>query len=284
MTDSSQFVMNTSNSVDEFSILNLDQDCLLKIFEYLSIYELIEAEKVCEIFKLACESVYSSKKFHKMRIELRYLKTENFRDIFERVGSSLRAFEFSGGYIMDEVVKETMIEGVSKKCSKLKSLSINYVQFNTESFLKLQPSFCNLKVLDLSRCGISEASLDNIELDGEKFKSIKTLKLAGNSCMTGSFFKNMKHVESLDISYCYNLSFFEFLKFMKNCVKLVELDVSASCQLVSEDENFLEVILTHQPKIEKLKMDNTGIARDEETLRKFKKLKFASFEGRKFGL
>ena len=284
MPKSSQIVINSSCSLDELTILDLDQDCLQKIFEYLSIYELIESEKVCETFQLTCERVYSSKKFHRMRIELRYLKTEYFKDIFERIGSSLRDFEFSGGYIMDEVVKQTMIEGVTKKCSKLKSLSINYVQFNTDSFIKLQPSFCNLKLLDLSRCGISEVSLDNIELDGEKFRSVKTLKLAGNSCMTGSLFKNMKHVESLDISYCYNLSFFEFLKFVKNCVKLTELDVSASCQLVSEDENFLEIILSHQPNIEKLKMDNTGIARDEETLKKFKNLKFASFEGRKFGL
>jgi hypothetical protein len=267
----------------KLEILDLNDDCLIRIFEFLSIYELIEAEKVCETFKATCESVYDSSKFHKMRIELRSLQTEYLSDIFDRVGDSLRAFEFSGGYIMNEEVKQTMIDGVTEKCSKLNSLSINYVQFSSESFLKLQTSFCHLKVLDLSRCGISETALEIIELDGERFKNVKTLKLAGNSCMTGSFFNKMRHVETLDVSYCYNLSFFEFLKFLKNCIHLVDLDITASCSLISEDENFVEIIFNHQPNIEKLVMNFTGIARDEETLKKFKKLKFSSFEGRKFG-
>lgn len=288
MTEPSQTLLNLNTmtsltSESQISILDLDNDCLIKIFEFLTIYELIEAEKVCEIFKLTCEDVYNSKRFHKMRIELRSLRTEYFKDIFFRVGNSLRAFEFSGGYIMNEEVKQTMIAGVTESCSKLKSLSINYTQFTTENFQQLQECFDKLTFLDLSRCGISEVALGNFELDGEKYKSIKTLKLAGNSCMIGSFFKKMKHVELLDVSFCYNLSFFEFLEFLKNCKKLVELNASASCQLVSEDENFLEVIFANQPNLEKLIMDNTGIVRDNEVMAKFKKLKFASFEGRKFG-
>jgi hypothetical protein len=274
---------DNSSESQKPSILDLDDDCLINIFEFLSIYELIDAEKVCDLFKATSQRVYASKRFHRIRIELRNLQTEYFKDIFEKIGNSLRAFEFSGGYIMDEVVKQTMIDGVTESCSKLKSLSINYVQFSIENFRQLQESFCNLTCLDLSRCGISESSLDNLELDGERFKSIKTLKLAGNSCMIGSFFKNMSHVESLDVSYCYYLTFFEFSKFLKNCQHLIELNVSASCQLVTEDENFLEILHSHQPNLEKLIMNNTGIARDDEVMMKFKKLKFASFEGRRFG-
>lgn len=264
------------------TLLDLDDDCLINIFEFLSIYELIEVEKVCQTFKLICGEVYGSKKFHKMRIELRYLRSEYFKAIFDRVGGTLRAFEFSGGHIMNENVKQVMIEGVTNSCPMLLSLTINYVHFTNDSFRQLQESFCNLTCLDLSRCSIDETSL-GVELDGERLKSIKTLRLAGNSCMKGSFFKQMKYVENLDISFCFNLSYFEFLDFLKNCLNLKELNVSASCQLVSEDENFLQVIFTHQPNLERLLMDNTGIARDEETLAKFRKLKYSSFEGRKFG-
>lgn len=264
------------------SILDLDDDCLSDIFQFLSIYELIEAEKVCETFKSICYDVYRSKRFHKTKIELRYLRTEYYKMIFDRIGGTLRCFEFSGGHIMDENVKKTLIEGVTESCPKLKSLKINYVQFTNETFKQLQQCFCNLTFLDLSRCSINESSL-GICLDGEKFKNIKTLKLAGNSCMTGSFFKTMKHVEIFDISYCYNLSYFEFLHFLRNCLNLIELNVSASCQLVSEDENFLGVILEHQPNIQKLFMDNTGVTKDAEVLSKFRCLKFSSFEGRKFG-
>lgn len=264
------------------TLIDLDDDCLINIFEFLSIYELIKVEKVCQTFKAICDDVYSSKKFQRMRIELRHLQTEHFKDIFDRIGGTLRAFEFSGGYLMDEKVKQVLIEGVTKPCTKLRSLTINYVQFHKESFDELKESFCDLKYLDLSRCSIDETSL-GISLDGERFKAIKTLKLAGNSCMRGSFFKQMKYVEYLDVSYCFNLSFIELLEFLTNCFNLKGLNVSASCQLLSEDEHLLQAILTHQPNIERLVMDNTGIVRDDETLAKFKNLKFSSFEGRKFG-
>lgn len=265
------------------SIVDLDDDCLITIFDFLSIYELIEAEKVCKTFKSTCENVYDGKRFHKMKIGLAQLKTEYFEDIFDRIGKSLRAFEFSGGYIMNEDVKQTMIDGITQSCPKLKSLTINYVQFSDKSFHQLQKSFSNLTYLDLSRCNLNESTL-GVTLDGDLCGGIKVLKLAGNSELKGSFFKNMSRVESLDISYCFNLSYFEFLKFLRNCERLLDLDVSASCQLVSEDENFLKVILTYQPNLERLNMDKTGITGDAEVLSQFKSLKFASFEGRKFGI
>lgn len=264
------------------TILDLDDDSLMNIFAFLSIYELIEVEKVCQVFKAICDEVYCSKRFQKVRIELLHLRTEYLKDIFDRTGKTIRAFEFSGGYIMNENVKQTMIKGVANSCPKLKRLKVNYVQFTSRNFYQLQSCFCNLTHLDLSRCSIDETSL-GITLDGDRFKSIKTLKLAGNSCMTGSFFQGMKQVESLDVSYCFNLSYFEFLKFLKNCINLVKLNVSASCQLVSEDENFLKIILIHQPNIETLMMDNTGLTKDDETLAQFKSLKYSSFAGRKFG-
>lgn len=274
--------MSPTSTPSMLSILDLDDDCLINIFQFLSIYDLIEAEKVCGTFKATCESVYASKRFHKMRIELVRLRTEYFKDIMTRAGKSLRTFEFSGGYIMDHNVKRVMIDGVTKSCPKLKSLSINYMQFTNELFRQLQHCFTNLTFLDLSRCAINELTLD-ITLDGEKLKGIKTLKLAGNSEMTGSFFKSMKHVEKLDVSYCFNLSFFEFLQFLKICDNLIELNVSASCQLVTEDRDFLKVVQVHQPRLEKLLMDNCGVARDDEVLSKFESLKLSSFEGRKFG-
>ncbi|KAG4073067.1 hypothetical protein HA402_009486 [Bradysia odoriphaga] len=264
------------------SILDLNADCLLVLFDFFSIYELIELEKVCKTFKSACNNVYTTRRFHKMRIELRDLKTDYFSNIFDRIGHTLRNFEFSGGYIMDENVKRTMINGVTESCPKLHSLTINYTQFSTTNFVQLQKCFTHLIYLDLSRCGIDENSL-GLTLDSEKFPHIKTLKLAGNSCMNGSFFRKMKHVEVLDVSYCYELQFDEFLMFLKNCIQLVDLDVSASCRLVHGVENFLSVVYMHQPNVEKLLMENTGMTVEMEVLSKFSKLKVCCFEGRRFG-
>lgn len=267
-----------------FSILDLDDDSLQHIFDFLSIYELIQAEEVCEEFRQICENVYASKRFHKVRLELLNLKTERFRDIMDRIGSSVRTFEFSGGYIMDEAIMRNLVEGISKSCTRIKKLSLNYVTLKSEFYRELQNCFDRLTTLDLSHCSINESTL-GVTLDGERFTNIRELKLAGNSCMTGAFFADMKRILVLDVSYCFNLSYFEFLKFLTNCENLRELNLSASCQLISEDENFLEVLLTYQPNIERLEMNNTGILRtdNEATLSQFTKLKYSSFEGRKFG-
>lgn len=264
------------------SILDLNDDCLRVIFDFFSIYQLIELEKVCKAFKSVCNNVYTTRRFHKMRIELRDLKAEYFEDIFDKVGHTLRNFEFSGGYIMDENVKWTMINGVTQSCSKLHSLTVNYTQFTPTNFIKLQQCFTRLTYLDLSRCGIYENSL-GLSLDSERFPHIKTLKLAGNSCMNGSFFQKMNRVEVLDISYCYELEFEKFVIFLQNCIRLIDLDVSASCRLVHGVDDFVSVIHMHQPDVERLLMENTGVAVEAEILSRFSKLKVCCFEGRRLG-
>lgn len=263
------------------SILDLNQDCFDNIFKYLSIYELIDVEGTCRAFKYTCELAYESKRFRAFRIELRYFKTEYLRDIFRRIGDTLRSFEFSGGYIMDELVKQTVIEGVTD-CTNLKKLSINYVQFTKEQFEELSTCFTILTHLDLSHCNINERNLE--KLDGDSLPNIKTLKLVGNAAMSGEFFCSMKHVEALDVSFCFGLRYYWFRQFLKNCLKLIELDLTGSSCVVPEDVDILEQILLYQPNIEKLILNQIGIERNEEILSKFRQLKYSSVTGRKFGL
>lgn len=183
---------------------------------------------------------------------------------------------------MSDGVKQTMIDGVAKLCPKLKSLSINYTQFNAVNFVVLQEAFGNLNYLDLSMCGIDEDSLP-VTLDGGKFSNIKTLKLSGNGSMKGSFFAKMIHVEVLDVSYCFELQFDEFFHFLNDCIKLIQLNVTASGKLVHGVVNFLEVLFAHQPEIEVLLMEKTGVVVDSDVVSKFDKLKEFTFEGRRFG-
>ena len=76
---------------------------------------------------------------------------------------------------------------------------------------------------------------------------------------------------------------YEFLQFLKNCKKLISLNVSSSPQLIPEDQNIVEDLLIYQPYLQILLMDNIGIERDDDMLNKFKYLKHASFSGRRFG-
>lgn len=200
------------------TIHDLNEDCLSNIFKYLTIYELIEVEEVCEMFKNTCEVVYKSKMYHRMRLELRYMRPLLFGDIFDRIGGNLRHFEFSGGYIMDEEVKIKLINGVINKCPKLQDLIINYIQFSKVNLQDLSTSFNHLTYLDLSRCSLDEDNMSGI-LDGDNLPNLTTLKVTGNTMIKGNFLVNMKHLKNLDISYCFDLRYSEFKKFLKNCKK-----------------------------------------------------------------
>lgn len=264
------------------SILDLNRDCLNKIFSYLNIYELIDIEETCDAFKVICADVYCSKKFHKIRFELRYLKIEYLTRILTRIGAGLRELEFSGGYLMSEAIKEELVDGISTHCKRLTKLSVNYVQFDKKLFDKFQCCFCNLACLDLSRCAISELA-SGLQLNADSLNNLKELKLAGNSNMSGAFFKDLTMIETLDVSYCYELRYYEFLQFLKNCKKLISLNLTASPQVIPEDQSIFEDLSLHQPFLEVLIMDNVGINCDEETLKKFKNLKNFSASGRRFG-
>lgn len=263
------------------SLLDLNQDCLILIFSYLDIYQLIDVEETCDGFKIVCEDVYASKKYHSLKLELRHLKVEYVPRILEKL-KSLRSLEFSGGYLMNEKVKEDLVEGISTHCRRLSKLTINYVQFDKKLFDKLQTCFENLISLNLSNCSISE-SPSGLHLDSDKLKNLRELKLAGNANMSGAFFKDISSVEILDVSNCYGLRYYEFRQFLKSCKRLISLNASSSPQLIPEDQNIVEDLLIYQPHLQILLMDNNGVEHDDKMLRNFKHLKHASFTGRRFG-
>ncbi|CAO1409540.1 unnamed protein product [Diamesa hyperborea] len=262
------------------TIYDLNEDCLSNIFKYLTIYELIEVEKVCELFKDTCDVVYKSKVYHRMRLELRYMRPLFFGDIFDRIGGNLRHFEFSGGYIMDEGLKLKLINGVINKCPKLQNLIINYIQLTKENLLNLSTCFNRLTCLDLSRCGLDEDNMAGI-LDGDNLRNFTTLNVIGNTMIQGNFLVNMKHLKNLDISYCFDLRYTEFIKFLKNCTKLIQLDISACVQLLEGD--IIGDLLNLQPHLEKLHFQYAGIPQDDDRYLLFKSMKDFKIHGYRFG-
>jgi hypothetical protein len=210
------------------------------------------------------------------------LREEYLEVIFEKIGGTLRSFEFSGGCFLNLKIKDTIISALTNGCENLTKLTINYVDFKDEDYFALENCFMRLTFLDLSRCSINDSTL-TFSLDGDKLRKIKTLKLAGNVSMSGKFYKDMKHVENLDVSYCYELNYFHFFEFLQKCENLVELNATASCQLIPEDRCIITDLLNNQPRLEVIVMDNVGLEKNNEKLRQFSKLKYSSFSGRKFG-
>lgn len=260
----------------------LNQDCLNQIFSYFDIYQLIDIEETCSLFKVTCLNEYSSKKYHKFKIELRTLKPDYLERILERIGPTMKEFQFSGGFIMDQKIKETLINGLINNCECLRKLTINYLQLDKELFDKLQSCFDSVIYLNLANCAINEAN-DGIILRNENVKNLKQLVLNGNANMSGEFFKTIENIESLDVSYCFNLRYYQFLTFLKTCNNLKSLNITGSPQIIPDDRNIFEDLLLFQPDLETLLMDNDGVEGDTKVLSKFKHLKKTSFSGNKFG-
>jgi hypothetical protein len=261
---------------------SLNQDCLNQIFSYFDIYQLVDIEKTCSLFKSTCENAYASKKFHKFKIELRTLRPEYLEKILDRIGPNVKDFAFSGGFIMDEKIKKTLVEGLISNCECLSKLTINYMQFDKALFDKLEKCFDTLTYLNLANCAINEQS-DEILLKNDSTRNLKHLVLSGNANMSGEFFKCIENIESLNVSYCYNLRYYQFLIFMKTCKNLKSLNITGSPQLIPDDRNILEDLFLYQPNLEVLLMDNDGVEEDSQVLVKFKHLKQTSFSGKKFG-
>lgn len=251
------------------TILDLNEDCLINIFSYLKIYELIRVESTCKLFQAVCKMVYPQ--FSNLRLERRYLDLSYFDDIMKRVSPHLKKFEFAGGYILQDEVKRTFISGVLNS-PKLKSLTINYVQFSRELMVPFSTCFINLVYLNLERCNLDEDTMEGVFENSENFTNLKTLVISGNTMLTGKCILNLKYLEDLDASYCFDLSYKEFVRFLKNCDNLLRLDISACYRLLDEG-NIIEDLLFYQENLEKLHYSYVGIDVRDERFGRFEKLK-----------
>lgn len=96
--------------------------------------------------------------------------------------------------------------------------------------------------------------------------------------LTGNCLKNMIQLEELDASYCYDLRYKEFVRFLINCQKLLRLDISACCRLLDEG-NIIEDLLVFQKHLEKFHFKYAGIQSNDERFGKFEHLKDLEIHG-----
>lgn len=198
--------------------------------------------------------------------------------IFEKIGPYVRDFEFSGGFIMEESIKESLIDGLAHQCPQITKLSLMYTLFSRDQIERLSRCLRNLTYLRLERCNLEEQTVADVFR--EDLKSLKTLNISGNTMLTGSCLANLKQLQVLDASYCFDLSHIEFVKFLKNCSFLKSLDISACVKLLNG--SVVEEIHTFQPKIEELYFLYAGQSRDSLVYSRFKHLRVLDVQGNNY--
>lgn len=226
-----------SDSFGQLTIYDLDEDSLLEIFRYLDFNELLDASGVCVLFRQL-----SRRCLRKIRhFELDYRAFMNnfhlprINDIMSNIGPHLKAFKFSGGFIMNEDLKRTIVNDVALNCVTLQHLTINYVELRAEHLTALKVLLPHLTGLDLGRCALRDDILGAFIEDASQ---LKALAIPGNAELDGSFldvWQNCHQLEQLDVSYCYSLSVGKMETFLTRAIKLKAVDVTA-CTWLKKDK------------------------------------------------
>uniref|UniRef100_A0A182RIQ9 F-box domain-containing protein n=1 Tax=Anopheles funestus TaxID=62324 RepID=A0A182RIQ9_ANOFN len=224
-------------------LLALDEDSLMEIFSYFCFNELLVLSSVCKGFLHLCQ-----RHLRKIRhFELDYRSVagrENYpeylRNVFTSLGPTLEAFRFSGGYIMDETLKQLIVDGVAAHCTNLRHLTINYTILNEQQLRSLAVLLETLVHLDLGRCDLTDDSLG--ELLRSRPLKLQTLAIPGNTNLLGVFFKDWTtayDLEQLDLSYCFSLNVQEMDEFLKHhATRLRAVDVTGSLWLQRNKDIF----------------------------------------------
>uniref|UniRef100_A0A182QS82 F-box domain-containing protein n=1 Tax=Anopheles farauti TaxID=69004 RepID=A0A182QS82_9DIPT len=224
-------------------LLELDEDSLMEIFSYFDFNELLALSAVCQRFLHLCQ-----RHLRKIRhFELDYrsvVSRENYpdylRNVFTSLGPTLEAFRFSGGYIMDDRLKQLIVDGLAAHCTNLRHLTINYTILNAHQLRSLAVLHGTLEHLDLGRCDLTDDML------GEFLRSVHplrliTLAIPGNTNLLGGFFKDWttaERLEQLDLSYCHSLNVQEMDEFLCYAKRLMAVDVTGSLWLQRSKDIF----------------------------------------------
>ncbi|XP_058126593.1 F-box/LRR-repeat protein 15-like [Anopheles ziemanni] len=224
-------------------LLDLDEDSLMEIFSYFSFDELLMLSAVCGRFLQLCQR--HLRKIRHFELDYRAIAgCENYeqrlQNIFRSLGPSMVAFRLSAGYIMDEKLKQTIVDNLARYCTSLRHLTINYTVLTELHLRPLAVLLRTLVTLDLGRCDLTDASLAEF-LQSQPTLQLRTLAIAGNPNLSGAFFANWTNcpmLEQLDLSYCFSLNVDMMEEFLKHAKRLAAVDATGSLWLQRNKDIF----------------------------------------------
>lgn len=229
-----------SDSFSDLCIYDLDEDSLLEVFRYLNFNQLLEASRVCILFRQLSRRCLRRIKHFELdyRAFMNDFHLPRIDVILSNIGPNLEAFKFSGGFIMNEDLKRTIVYDVALHCTSLQHLTINYVELKAEQLVALKPLLSHLTGLDLGRCALQD---DFFGPFIESASQLQTLAVPGNASLDGSFLDGWQccsRLEQLDVSHCYSFNVGKLEAFLGRAVKLRSVDVTACTWLKKDKQVF----------------------------------------------
>ncbi|GAB0100521.1 hypothetical protein DMENIID0001_165720 [Sergentomyia squamirostris] len=261
-SDSSKKQKISHNSSPK-SLLDLNDDCLEKIFSYFTIRELIDLENVCLRFWSIAECFY--KKQDLLEINVEYHSKEHIGDLAKRLGPYVCQLNVTGqtnkiyvlkflskiddepGFIAVETFQPLWLH-----CTNLQLLIVQNVDLRDHLPL-MQETFKSLRVASMIRCGLTDEIGEYLKTADE----LHDLCLEGNPEIRGTFLPDLKdQLKKIDLRRCVNI--FQgstFGQFCQNNLKLETL--SLSLPLSYDPYTQPDTIMEHLDELKKLESQMT---------------------------
>lgn len=183
-------------------ILQLNDDCLMLIFDQLDIMDLISLAKTCDRFSTIVDGIFKRYKSfdfdHAMR-DKTFLTMLDAKTVFTEVGSFMRSLSISQKRFLRPGLR--ILKSIPRFCSNLTELEIRDFTLNSITLNILETVFKQLEGLSLISCGIG----DSIEPNLSKARSLQRLDLSMNSEITGNCLKGIKNLKYLNLDSCQNI-------------------------------------------------------------------------------
>lgn len=221
----------TGNAQEGFNILQLNDDCLMTIFNEVDVLDLLALKKTCTRFEgVSCDLLKRHKKLDLDNVcpKKTYLTMLDAKNILMELGPFAEHLIITRDTFARPGVR--ILNLIPKHCSNLKELDIHDFTLKPNSLKSLEGVFKTLESLRLVNCGIA----DCIERSLTQAKNLRRLDLSQNSEITGKCLKAVRNLKYLNLESCQNIQGKPFITFAERNKTLEFLNINCCSRLTTE--------------------------------------------------
>lgn len=145
--------INRQSNNEAINILDLDDDCVQEIFDYLNVIDLSSVAEVCQHFKTSARKRFAIRHKSIHLLEIVSLDMDRMANFMENFGPAIEKLEISPRLLPN---KNDFPGMLVQHFTSLEELSINYFNVDDTCMRELKPLCVHLKKLRLYKCQISK--------------------------------------------------------------------------------------------------------------------------------
>ncbi|XP_055681072.1 uncharacterized protein LOC129788765 [Lutzomyia longipalpis] len=242
------------------SILMLNDDCLLHLFSFFTLKELLVIDRVCERFNNVAQRIYRTYQvmdfdqiFRKDSIRL---TKEDVVEISRRIGPHIHTFRASRVCFAKSIldVCEFPFEAIEfcsdKKLQNIYFCGFIFISISKEQMKILSRAFSSLKTAHLQNCTVT----DNFESCFVDSSQLEVLNLIESNPFTGQHLAKLTTITELNLCYSEPINPQFFIKFCQRNPQVRKLTIRGCNTL---NENCLRAIVSNFRKLEELSICNS---------------------------